>query len=75
MRKVLMRWRCVVACAVVLSVVGIAEARDTAPARTADADARPRIAGAEREPREPGLRRLIRRLVKSLGDELIGPRP
>ena len=75
MREVLVRWRYVVTCAVVLSVVVTAGARDAAPARTADAHARPRIAAAEREPREPVLRRLIRRVVKSLTDELIGPRP
>jgi len=75
MCEVLVRWRHVVACAVVLSFVVTADARDAAPARTADAYAGPRIAAAEREPREPVLRRLIRRVVKSLTDELTGPRP
>ncbi len=75
MHKVLVRWRYVVACAVVLSVVVAADARDAAAIRKADAGARARIAAAEREIREPVLPRIIRRLVKSLTDELTGPRP
>ena len=75
MREVLVRWRYVVACAVVLSVVLTADARDAAPVRTADADVRPRVASAEREPGGRTLPRIIRRVVKSLTDELIGPRP
>jgi len=75
MREVLVRWKYVVACTVVLSVVVTADARAAATARTADADARPRLAAAEREPPERVLRRLIRRVVKSLTDGLIGPRP
>ena len=75
MRKVLVRWRYLVACAIVLSVVVTAHARDAALVRTPDADARPRVAAAEREARERTLPRIIRRIVKSLTDELIGPRP
>ena len=74
MREVLVRWRYVVACAVVLSVV-TADARGAAPVRKADAGARARIAAAKREIREPTLPRIIRRIVKSLSDELTGPRP
>ncbi len=75
MREVLMRWRYVVACAVVLSVVVAADAREAAPVRTADADARLRVAAAEREPGGRTLPRIIRRVVKSLTDGLILPRP
>ena len=75
MREVLVRWRYVVACAVVLSVVVTADARDAVPVRTADADPRPRVGAAEREMRERALPRIIRRVVKSLTDGLIGPRP
>lgn len=75
MREVLVRWRYVVACALVLSVVVTANARDAAPIRTADADARPAVVAAEREMPERPLPRIIRRIVKSLSDGLTGPRP
>lgn len=75
MREVFVRWRYVVACAIVLSVVVTADARDAAPVRTPDADARPRVAAAERDARERTLPRIIRRIVKSLSDGLTGPRP
>ena len=67
MRELLMRWRYVVVCAIVLSVVVTADARD--------ADARPRVAAAERETPERTLPRIIRRIIKSLTDGLTGPRP
>lgn len=75
MREVLVRWRYVVACAVVLSVVGTADARDAALVRTPDAGAGPRVAAAEREASEGTLPRIIRWVVKSLTDGLIGPKP
>lgn len=75
MREVLVRWRYVVACAIVLSVVVSADARNAAPVRTADADARSRVAAVERERRERPLPRFIQRLVKAFSDGLIGPRP
>jgi hypothetical protein len=75
MRKVLVRWRHIVACAVVLSVVVTADARDGAPVRKADTDARQRLAATERDPGERVLSRIIRRIVKSLTDELSLPRP
>jgi len=75
MRDVLVRWRYVVACAIVLSVVVTAGARDAAPVRTPDAGARPGVAAAERETCEHAVLRIIRRIVKSLGDGLILPRP
>jgi hypothetical protein len=75
MRDVVVRWRYAVACAIVLSVVVTADARDAARVRTPDADAGPRVVAAEREARERTLPRIIRRVVKSLTDGLIGPRP
>ena len=75
MREVLVKWRYIVAFAIVLSVVVTADARDAAPVRTPDADARPRVAAAEREAPERKLPRIIRRIVKSLTDDLILPRP
>ena len=75
MRDVLVRGRYVVACAIVLSIVVTADGRDAATVRTPDADARPRAVAAERDTRERPLPRIIRRVVKSLTDGLIGPRP
>jgi hypothetical protein len=75
MREVSVRWRDVVGCAVMLSIVGTADARSAAPVRTADAEARPRVAAAERETRERPLPRILRRIIKSLSDGLTGPRP
>lgn len=75
MREALVRGRYVVACAIVLSAVVTADAREAAPARTADGDARPRVAAAQRERRERPLPRVIRLVVRSLTDGLILPRP
>jgi len=75
MPEALVRWRYAAACAVLLYVVVTADAGDTAPVRTPDADARARVAAAEREAREHPLPRIIRWIVRSLGDGLTGPRP
>jgi hypothetical protein len=74
MREVLVRSKDVIACAIVLSVVLTADARDGAPVRSATGDGRPQITAADRDRREPVLPRIIRWILKSL-DELIPPRP
>ena len=75
MRKVVVRSKCVVACAVLLSVVVTADGRETTPVRVVDDDARPAVAAADRERRERKLPRIIIGIVKSLSDGLTGPRP
>jgi hypothetical protein len=75
MRKVLVRSKYVVACAIVLSVVLTADARDAAPVRSATGDGRPQITAADRDRREPVLPRVIRWILKSLTDEIILPHP
>jgi hypothetical protein len=74
MREVLVRWKYVVACAIVLSVVLTADARDAAPVRSANGDGRPQITAPDRDRRDPVLPRVIRWILKSL-DEIILPRP
>jgi hypothetical protein len=74
MRKVLVRSKNVVACAIVLSVVVTADARGGAPIRSASEDGRAQIAAADRHRREPVLPRVIRWILKSL-DEITIPRP
>jgi hypothetical protein len=74
MREVLVRWKYVVACVIVLLVVLTADARDAAPVRSATRDGRPQITSADRDRRDPVLPRIIRWILKSL-DEIIFPHP
>lgn len=74
MRELLVRWRYVVGCAIILSLVVTADARDKAPVRPAD-HARTRVVAADREMRERTLPRIIRLVIRSLSDGLTGPRP
>jgi superfamily I DNA and RNA helicase len=75
MREMLVRSKYVIACAIVLSVVLTADARDAAPVRSATGDGRPQITAADRDRRDLVLPRVIRRILKSLDDGLTIPHP